>query len=60
MPKEKSHNEGRQQLEEVELVLQYLSNPENLTSPDSEHVRAITAQYALDRLHEFIEDIPFA
>lgn len=53
--------ELKQKIEDVQLVLQYLSDPENLTSPDSEHIRAILAQHANDILREIrlaVESIP--
>lgn len=48
------HDEHKKHLQEVELILQYLSHPENLTSPDSEHIRAILAEKALDELHKVL------
>jgi len=42
-------------LQEVELILQYLSQPANLTSPDSEYIRAIVAQKALGIIQEVID-----
>lgn len=51
-------SEKRKLLQEIELVLQYLSQPENLTSPDSEYIRAIVAQKALEDVHQIIEQDP--
>lgn len=48
------HEEHKKILEQVELILQYLSHPENLTAPDSEHIRAILAEKALDELHRVL------
>lgn len=49
------HEEHRKRLEEVELILQYLSQPENLNGPDSEHIRAIVAEKALLQVHAILE-----
>ena len=53
-------SEDQQKLSEIQLILQYLADPENLTSPDSEHIRAITAQRALDCLEEYRRQIEAA
>lgn len=50
----KVQEEQKKTLQEVELILQYLSHPENLTSPDSEYIRAMLAERALDKVHELL------
>lgn len=42
-------------LEEVELILQFLSDPANLTNPEGNVIRAHSAERALIRLHEYLE-----
>ena len=46
------HEDNKKHLQEVELILQYLTHPENLTASDSEHVIAILAERALTSLHK--------
>jgi len=44
-------DEVREKLQDVEIILSHLSNPNNLADSDGEHVRAILAETGVQKLH---------
>jgi len=52
--------ELKEALEDLEIILNHLSNPNNLSGSDGEHVRAILAQSGhkkLARAYDLIEQV---